>query len=236
MLEVSNIHTYYGRSHILQGVTLQVKKGEMVCLLGRNGMGKSTTLKSIMGLTPPTRGDLVFEGQNLRALKAYQIPRLGISYVPEDRRIFASLSVGENLLLGTKIFKGMKRAQIDENLKRVYKYFPILQDKEKDPGRSLSGGQQQMLAIARGFMGNPKLMLMDEPSEGLAPIIVKELISIVSQMCREEGLTLILVEQNARLAIQASDRGYVLEKGVVRYEGDRSYLLESPDVLHCCCL
>jgi len=236
MLEVSNIHTYYGRSHILQGVTLQVRKGEIVCLLGRNGMGKSTTLKSIMGLTPPARGDIVFEGKNLRALKAYQIPRLGISYVPEDRRIFASLSVKENLLIGTKIAKDIKRVQIDENLRRAYHYFPILLDKEHDPGKSLSGGQQQMLAIARGLMGNPKLMLLDEPSEGLAPLVVKEVMEIVTKMCREEGMTLILVEQNARLAIQTSDRGYVLEKGVVRYEGNRTYLQESPEVMQCCCL
>lgn len=234
MLEVRDVHTYYGRSHILQGVNLSVRDGEIVCLLGRNGVGKSTTLKSIMRLAPPLGGSVTFEGRDLASLKAHEVPRLGISYVPEDRRIFPLLTVQENLLLGAKSARGASRSQTQDNLARAYRYFPILEEKKRDLGRSLSGGQQQMLAVARGLMSSPKLMLLDEPSEGLAPLIVRELMSIVSRLCREEGLSLILVEQNARMAIQLSDRGYVLEKGTVRCEGTRSQLQDSEEVRQRC--
>lgn len=234
MLEVNDIHTYYSRSHILQGVNLKVEQGEIVCLLGRNGVGKSTTLKSIMGLTPPREGSILFEGQDLTTRKAHQIPRLGISYVPEDRRIFPELTVYENLLMGTKSAAKASPGSIKRNLELAYGYFPILLEKRKDPGRSLSGGQQQMLAVARGLMSNPRLMLLDEPCEGLAPIVVKELMRIVTALCREEGLTLLLVEQNARMAISVSNRGYVLEKGVVKCQGDRAFLSESPEVRERC--
>ena len=234
MLEVQGIHTYYGRSHILQGVNLTVKKGEIVCLLGRNGVGKSTTLKSIMGLTPPRDGTLSFEGRDLRKMKAHQIPHLGISYVPEDRRIFPELTVFENLMMGTKSSPKKDQSRTKQDLERIYEYFPILKEKRGNPGRSLSGGQQQMLAVARGLMSNPRLMLIDEPCEGLAPIVVKELMRIVTRLCREEGLTLMLVEQNARMAISVSDRGYVLEKGVVKCQGDRAYLSGSSEVKDRC--
>ena len=234
MLEVQGIHTYYGRSHILQGVNLRVEQGEIVCLLGRNGVGKSTTLKSIMGLTPPKEGSLSFDGRDLRKLKAHQIPHLGISYVPEDRRIFPELTVYENLIIGTKSSGKKDYTRIEKDLDRIYGYFPILKEKRANPGRSLSGGQQQMLAVARGLMSNPRLMLIDEPCEGLAPIVVKELMRIVTRLCRDEGLTLLLVEQNARMAIGVSDRGYVLEKGVVKCQGDREFLSESPEVRERC--
>lgn len=234
MLEISDLHTYYGRSHILQGVDLRVEKGEIVCLLGRNGVGKSTTLKSIMSLTPPRKGRILFRGVDLRRMKAHQIPRLGISYVPEDRRIFPELTVHENLLMGAKSAGKISSAKIRINLDLIYGYFPSLLEKEKNLGRSLSGGQQQMLSVARGLMSNPKLMLLDEPCEGLAPIVVKELMRIVTRLCREEGLTLLLVEQNARMAISVSTRGYVLEKGVVKCQGDRRFLSESPEVRERC--
>lgn len=234
MLAVRDIHTYYGRSHILQGVSVEIRPGEIVCLLGRNGVGKSTTLKSIMGLVPPRDGRVSFKGIDLRSLKPHQIPRLGISYVPEDRRIFPDLTVRENLVLGAKAARNGGRRRIDPNLERMFGYFPILRDKQKDPGNSLSGGQQQMLAVARGLMSEPKLMLLDEPCEGLAPIVVKELMRIITRLCREEGLTLLLVEQNARAAIAISDRGYVLEKGTVKCSGDREFLSTNPEVRERC--
>jgi branched-chain amino acid transport system ATP-binding protein len=234
MLEVQGIHTFYGRSHILQGVSLQVEAGEIVCLLGRNGVGKTTTLKSIMGLTPPRQGSIKYQGRELGGVKAHQVARLGISYVPEERRIFPQLSVRENLIMGTKSARKLSAEAIGLNLDRAYEYFPILKNKQNDPGSSLSGGQQQMLAVARGLMGNPRLMLLDEPCEGLAPIVVKELMRIVTRLSREEGLTILLVEQNARVAIKASDRGYVLEKGTVKCQGDRSFLSQSQEVRDRC--
>jgi len=234
MLKVNDIHTFYGLSHILQGVSLDVQAGEMVCLLGRNGVGKTTTLKSIIGLTPPRDGKIFFKGEEIQGKKPHEIARLGISYVPEDRRIFPMLTVKENLILGTKNAIEMNSKEKDQNLKRMYKYFPILKERERQQGNTLSGGQQQMLTIARGLMGNPQLMLLDEPSEGLAPLIVKELTSIILRLCHEEGLTLLLVEQNARLALRISKRGYVLEKGVVKIDGPCETLLESEEVKEQC--
>ena len=234
MLEVSGIHSYYGRSHILHGVDLRVEKGEVVCLLGRNGVGKTTTLKSIMGLVQPKEGSISFLGKTISRLKPHLIPRLGISYVPEERRIFPQLSVRENLVMGARREKRLPADVIKRNLDRAYAYFPILETKQRDPGNSLSGGQQQMLAVARGFMANPRLMLLDEPCEGLAPIIAKELMRIVAKLAREEGLTIVVVEQNAHLAIKVSDRGYVLEKGQVKCQGDREFLSTSAEVRERC--
>lgn len=234
MLKVDHIHTFYGLSHILQGVKLEVSAGEIVCLLGRNGVGKTTTLKSIIGLTPPRDGKITFKGEEIQGRKPHEVSRLGISYVPEDRRIFPMLTVKENLILGTKNASGMNLEQKIRNLERIYSYFPILKEREKQHGRTLSGGEQQMLSVARGLMGNSQLMLLDEPSEGLAPLIVKELMSIILRLCHEEGLTLLLVEQNARLALKISKRGYVLEKGVVKFEGPSEYLVESEEVKERC--
>lgn len=234
MLKVEDIHTFYGLSHILQGVSLEVQTGEIVCLLGRNGVGKTTTLKSIIGLTPPRKGKVVFKGQEIQGRKPHEISRLGISYVPEDRRVFPMLTVEENLILGTKNAYNMSLEQKKSKLERMYNYFPILKEREKQHGRTLSGGEQQMLTVARGLMGKSQLMLLDEPSEGLAPLIVKELMSIILRLCHEEGLTLLLVEQNARLALRISKRGYVLEKGVVKFEGPSEYLLESEEVKERC--
>ena len=234
MLKVDHIHTFYGLSHILQGVQLEVSAGEIVCLLGRNGVGKTTTLKSIIGLTPPREGKIIFKGEEIHGKKPHEVSRLGISYVPEDRRVFPLLTVKENLILGTKNVKGMSLKQKKGNLERIYNYFSILQEREKQLGRTLSGGEQQMLTVARGLMGNSQLMLLDEPSEGLAPLIVRELMSIILRLCNEERLTLLLVEQNARLALKISKRGYVLEKGVVKFEGPSEHLLESEEVKERC--
>jgi branched-chain amino acid transport system ATP-binding protein len=234
MLKVEDIHTFYGLSHILQGVSLEVRDGEIVCLLGRNGVGKTTTLKSIMGLTPPQKGKVIFKEQEIQGKRPHEVSRLGISYVPEDRRVFPILTVRENLILGTKNAGKMSPQQKASNLQRIYNHFPILREREKQYGRTLSGGEQQMLTVARGLMGSSKVMLLDEPSEGLAPLIVKELMSIIVRLCGEEGLTLLLVEQNARLALKISNRGYVLEKGVVRFEGPSKFLLESEEVKERC--
>ena len=234
MLQVSDMHTFYGRSHVLQGVSLKVDAKEIVCLLGRNGVGKSTTLKSITGLTPPREGSVHFDGKEMRGMKPHEIARRGISYVPEDRRIFPMLTVKENLFLGTKNLSNVNFEIKSGNLEKMYGYFPALRARKKQMGGTLSGGEQQMLTIARGLMGNPRLMLLDEPFEGLAPMIIREIIKIITLMCQEEGLTLLLVEQNARLALKLANRGYVLEKGSVTFEGPRDIMLESEEVKKRC--
>ena len=234
MLELENIHTYYGRSHILQGVSLTVRQQEIVCLLGRNGVGKTTTLKSIIGLTPPRRGAIRFENKEISGLKTHEISRKGISYVPEDRRIFPSLTVEENLLLGAKNLIDANSDAKMKNLGKMYNYFPILKARKKQSGGTLSGGEQQMLTIARGLMGNPKLMLLDEPFEGLAPLVVKELVKIISLLSQKEDLTLLIVEQNARMALRLANRGYVLEKGSVTFEGTSDVMQESEEVRRRC--
>jgi branched-chain amino acid transport system ATP-binding protein len=215
-------------------VSLKVDAKEIVCLLGRNGVGKSTTLKSITGLTPPRKGSVRFAGKEMRGMKPHEIVRRGISYVPEDRRIFPMLTVKENLVLGTKNLSNVNSEIKNGNLEKMYGYFPALRARKKQMGGTLSGGEQQMLTIARGLMGNPRLMLLDEPFEGLAPLIIKELTKIVTLMCQEEGLTLLLVEQNARLALKLANRGYVLEKGSVTFEGPRDVMLASEEVKKRC--
>ncbi len=234
MLKIHDVHTFYGRSHILQGVSLEVGSKEIVCLLGRNGVGKTTTLKSIMGLTPPRQGSILFQGDEISRMPTCEIACKGISYVPEDRRVFPMLTVFENLNLGTKILVHMTPSAKKSNLQNMYDYFPILNQRRNQLGGTLSGGEQQMLTIARGLMGNPRLMLLDEPFEGLAPLIVKELMRILGILCIQEALTLLLVEQNARLAIKLSDRGYVLEKGIVTFQGPRDVLSESEEVRKRC--
>lgn len=230
MLELEQIHTFYGRSHILQGVSLSVHQKEIVCLLGRNGVGKTTTLKSIIGITTPRKGSIRFQNRVISGLKTYEISRRGISYVPEDRRIFPALTVGENLILGTKNLIDAGPEEKMENLEKMYNYFPILKARKKQSGGTLSGGEQQMLTIARGLMGSPKLMLLDEPFEGLAPLVVKELVKIISLLNQEEGLTLLLVEQNARMALKLANRGYVLEKGSITFEGTSEVMQDSEEV------
>ena len=234
MLELKEIHTYYGRSHILQGVSLNVQAGEIVCLLGRNGVGKSTTLKSIMGLVPPRSGSILLKGEEIAGVPTHEIAKKGISYVPEDRRIFPNLTVRENLILGTQNLQKPTPEIKRKNLEKMYAYFPRLGARKSQMGGTFSGGEQQMLTIARGLMGNPQLMLLDEPCEGLAPIIVQELTKIIPLLCQSEGLTLLLVEQNAHVALKLAQRGYVLEKGAVTYHGPSDEMRESEEVKKKC--
>ena len=210
MLEVDGIHTYYGESHVLHGVSLRVAPGEAVALLGRNGAGKTTAIRSIVGFTPPRAGRVLFEGQAIERWPAYRIARQGLALVPQGRRVFAPLSVRENLLLGARS-EGW-------TLERVFELFPRLRERQAQLGGTLSGGEQQMLAIARALLTNGRLLLLDEPSEGLAPLIVRE-IGTTLQALKAQGLSLLLVEQNYHLALRVADRVYVMNKGQIVYQG-----------------
>ena len=212
ILSVEKINTYYGKSHILFDVSLDIYKNEVLCLLGRNGAGKTTTFKSIVMLNPPASGKVIFNGKCLNEFKPYQIFRLGIGLVPEDRRIFGPLTVKENLMLGARV--GRKGIW---NLDMVYKYFPILKEYESKPGGMLSGGEQQMLTIARTLMGNPEVLLLDEPSEGLSPVMVNTLKEIVLGL-KEAGATIVLSEQHVKFAMAVSDRVSIIDKGHIVYE------------------
>ena len=213
LLAVEDIYTAYGQSQVLFGVSLRVTAGECVALLGRNGVGKSTTMRSIMGLTPPVRGRVLWKARDIRGRAPYQVAREGLGFVPEDRRIFSELSVWENLDVAAR------RAQPGGwTVERVYDLFPKLQELRDRQGGFLSGGEQQMLTIARTLMGNPELLLLDEPSEGLAPLVVEHLREQIARLKRE-GLTILLAEQNVEFSLDLADRVYVLEKGHVRYDG-----------------
>ncbi|MBI5301971.1 MAG: ABC transporter ATP-binding protein [Chloroflexi bacterium] len=210
MLKVEGIHTYYGLSHILFGVSLEVARGQAVCLLGRNGAGKTTTLKSIVGLTPPRAGRVIFKDQVVNGRESYQLARLGIAYVPDDRRIFADLTVRENLDIAAR-GRGW-------DLARVYELFPQLKAMETRRGGYLSGGEQKMLAISRALMGNPDFLLLDEPMEGLAPVMVQTLEDRIKQL-KQTGLTVLIAEQNIASALALSDRVYVIDDGHIRFHG-----------------
>jgi branched-chain amino acid transport system ATP-binding protein len=210
VLEVDGIHTYYGESHVLHGVSLRVAPGEAVALLGRNGAGKTTAIRSIVGFTPPRAGRVLFEGQAIERWPAYRIARRGLALVPQGRRIFAPLSVRENMLLG-----GCAEGW---TLERVFALFPRLRERQAQLGGTLSGGEQQMLAIARALLTNGRLLLLDEPSEGLAPRIVREIGTILTTL-KAERLSLLLVEQNYHLALRVADRVYVMNKGQIVYQG-----------------
>ncbi|CAG0984153.1 High-affinity branched-chain amino acid transport ATP-binding protein LivF [Anaerolineae bacterium] len=214
MLEVDRIHTYYGLSHILFDVSLRVNAGEVVCLLGRNGAGKTTTMKSIIGITPPKQGKVRFKGEDIGGKESYLLARKGIAYVPDDRRIFADLSVGENLEIAARESKSDRKWDKTE----VYKLFPVLREKESRRGGHLSGGEQKMLAVARALMGNPDFILLDEPMEGLAPLLVRSLEDQILKL-KHAGLTVLLAEQNVSTAMRLSDRVYVIDDGHIRYEG-----------------
>jgi len=214
ILTVEKINTFYGDSHILFDVDLTIAEGEVVSLLGRNGAGKTTTLRSIMGLTPPREGSVRWLGEEVQRLKPHQIARKGLGFVPEDRRIFSRLSVEENLEIGA--FK-LERAS-GWTLERIYGLFPKLEQLKAHKGDQLSGGEQQMLAIARALMGTPKLVLLDEPSEGLAPAIVKDVGEMIGTL-QDEGIAVLLVEQNTRFACRLSDRVYIIDNGRVRFGG-----------------
>jgi branched-chain amino acid transport system ATP-binding protein len=225
MLEVERIHTFYGLSHILFGVSLRVESREVVCLLGRNGAGKTTTMKSVMGITPPKQGIIRYKGKEITGTEPYLLARKGISYIPDDRRIFADLTVGENLEIAMGKVKGGERW----NKERVYELFPALKKIESRRGSCLSGGEQKMLAIARALMSNPEFLLLDEPFEGLAPVLVYAIEEQIKKL-REAGLTVLLAEQNMRSALRLSDRGYIIDDGEIRYQGSIEELRENEEV------
>jgi branched-chain amino acid transport system ATP-binding protein len=227
LLEVKGLNTFYEQSHILQGVSLNVDHGEIVCLLGRNGVGKSTTLKSIIGLVHPRSGEVIFKGQNVAGMAPHVISKLGVGYVPEDRRIFPTLTLRENLLMGIK--PGQKGNGDGWNIEKVYKYFPALQARDKQKGGHLSGGEQQMLTIARTLMGNPEVLLIDEPTEGLAPKIV-ETVEQVIQDIHQHNIPILLVEQNMRVALRLAGRIYVISKGKIVFQGTGKELKEADEV------
>jgi len=224
MLDVRGIHTYYGLSHILFGVSLKVEPGEVVCLLGRNGAGKTTTMRSIMGLVPSREGKIFFKGEDITGKEPYQIARMGIAYVPDDRRIFADLTVEENLEIAER-----RRDGDGWSRERVYELFPALKEIRDRRGGCLSGGEQKMLAIARALMTNPELLLLDEPTEGLAPVLVQILEEQILKL-KEVGLTVLLAEQNVRSALRISDRGYIIDNGQIRFHGSVEELRENEEV------
>src|SRR5207248_3522305 len=230
LLRVEDIHTYYGKSHILHGVSLEVGHGEVVGLLGRNGVGKSTSLKAIAGLVRPSAGRLVFDGRPITNLPAHRLARLGIGYVPEDRRIFPLLTVTENLRTGLDRH-GVTPARKKQLLDKVYGYFPVLAERRNQAGGTLSGGEQQMLAIARAMMLEPKIILLDEPTEGLMPRMVAEILRIIDVLHRE-NVAVLLVEQNVPLTLEAGQRIYIIEKGVVRHHAMASELRVNDAVIH----
>jgi len=215
LVRVEGVHTYYGKSHILHGVSLTVGAGEVVGLLGRNGVGKSTTLKSIMGLVRPTQGAVTLNGQAITGLPPHKLARLGVGYVPEDRRIFRLLTVMENLRTGLDR-QGVTEEKRKTLLDKVFAYFPVLAERRGQAGGTLSGGEQQMLAIARAIMLEPKIILLDEPTEGLMPRMVSQIGHIIEAL-HKEGISILLVEQNVPLTLQASQRVYIMEKGNVRH-------------------
>ena len=225
MLEVDGIHTFYGLSHILFDVSLRVEPGQVVCLLGRNGAGKTTTMKSIIGLVPPKQGTIRFKGKAINGQEPYLLARQGIGYVPDDRRIFADLTVGENL----EIAERKARQGSGWNRQRVYELFPDLKDIESRRGGFLSGGEQRMLAIGRALMGNPEFLILDEPMEGLAPLMVRLIEQQILKL-KAAGLTVLLTEQNVNSALRLSDHCYIIDDGHIRFEGSIQELKDNDQV------
>jgi branched-chain amino acid transport system ATP-binding protein len=230
MLALENVHTYYGKSHILHGVSLEVGPGEVVGLLGRNGVGKSTTLKTIMGLVRPSEGRVQFEGRDIAGLAPHKLAHAGIAYVPEDRRIFRLLTVLENLRTGLDR-PSVPAERRQELLDKVYASFPVLRERRNQVGGTLSGGEQQMLAIARAMMLEPKIILLDEPTEGLMPRMVSQIREII-EILHRDGVAILLVEQNVPLTLAASNRIYIMEKGVVRHHAPAAALRADHAVMH----
>jgi len=227
VLKVEGIHTYYGSIQALKGVELTVNEGEIVCLIGANGAGKTTTLMTVSGITRPRKGRVYFKGRDITRLSTDKIVALGITQVPEGRMIFPVLTVEENLLMGSYIRKD--RDEVKKDRQYVFELFPVLAERRKQAGGTLSGGEQQMLAIGRALMARPKLLLLDEPSLGLAPIVVENIFEVIAKI-NSEGTTVMLVEQNAQMALQIAHRGYVLETGRVALEGSAGELLEDERV------
>jgi len=231
VLQFDALHAHYAKSHILQGVTLNVEPGEIVCLLGRNGVGKSTTLKSLMGLVKPSAGSVRFKGRDITGLPAYRVARLGLGYVPEERRIFPTISVKENLLMGIKPGRsaGTRANGKAWTLERVYAFFPRLRERENQRAGTLSGGEQQMLTTGRTLMGNPELLLVDEPTEGLAPMIVEQVERILTEIHRD-GTPILLVEQALETALGLAHRVYVMSKGEIVFTGNTQELKANEQV------
>jgi branched-chain amino acid transport system ATP-binding protein len=225
-LELRGVNTFYGRSHILFDVSLSIEKGEVVSVLGRNGAGKTTTFRSVIGLTPPQSGEIVFKGERISGLRAFRICRKGVGFVPEDRRCFPDLTVRENLEVAAR---REKETASPWTIDRLYALFPRLEEREGNLGSQLSGGEQQMLTIARTLMTNPEVLLLDEPSEGLAPLVVAMLAEMIVQI-RSEGVTVLLAEQNLHFCAKVADRGYVIDKGAIRYEGRMADLLADEEL------
>ncbi|HHH41024.1 MAG TPA: ABC transporter ATP-binding protein [Chloroflexi bacterium] len=228
MLEVQNLHTYYGNIHALRGISLTVDEGEIVTLIGANGAGKTTTLNTISGLLKPREGRVLLEGEEITDLPPHEIVKRGVVQAPEGRRIFARMTVMENLEIAAYTRTDKEGIRLD--MERVFDLFPRLAERRNQLGGTLSGGEQQMLAIGRALMGKPRVLLLDEPSMGLAPLLVEEIFETIQQLNSEEGVTILLVEQNALMALSVAHRGYVLETGEVVLEGSAKELRENPDV------
>ena len=224
MLEVNEIHTYYGTSHILFGISFDVKEGEAVCLLGRNGAGKTTTFRSIIGLTPPKKGSIKFRDKEIIGKPPYRIAKMGIGFVPDTRRIFPDLTVRQNILIARR-----EKEKAVWNLETIYALFPKLRELDTHMGTQLSGGEQQMLTVARTLMTNPELLLLDEPGEGLAPLVIKAMEQQLGEI-KKLGITMLICEHNVGLATALSDRGYVIDKGAIRYQGTIEELQKNEEV------
>jgi branched-chain amino acid transport system ATP-binding protein len=230
LLDVKGLNTYYGESHVLQDMSVAVDNGEIVALLGRNGMGKSTTLKSIMGLVKPQSGTILFQGKDISKSPPYKTARIGIGYVPEERRIFPNLSVQDNLRMGIKHGAAAKTGSQNKwTFDRIFEHFPFMKARTHQRGALLSGGEQQMLAIGRTLMGNPDLLLVDEPTEGLAPVMVKEVRDILEEI-NKTGVSILLVEHNLKVAMSLADRVYLMGKAHLGFTGTKEELDERPDI------
>ena len=227
MLEIRDLHVHFGVIHALKGISMTVNDGEIVTLIGANGAGKTTTLRTISGLKKPTSGDIILNGTNIAGMSARQRVAMGISHAPEGRRVFPAMTVLENLEMGAYLRKD--KAEVAKDLKMVYDLFPILADRQNQPAWTLAGGEQQMLAIGRALMSRPKILLLDEPSLGLAPLLVQEIFNIIKDVNRA-GTTVLLVEQNARMALQIAHRAYVMETGSIVLSGGGAELLQSDQV------
>jgi branched-chain amino acid transport system ATP-binding protein len=227
MLKVQNIHTYYGQSHILQGVSLRVEKGEIVLLSGRNGAGKTTTIRSIMGLVPPKSGEIHFLGERITGVPVHLVSQKGISLVPEGRKIIPGLSVFENLKLAT--LKNRDKVKVGELFEQIAQIFPRLKERWTQEGTSLSGGEQQMLAIARALISDPVLILIDEPSEGLSPIMVEKIAEVLKEI-QKKGTTILLVEQNTDMALEIANRCYLMDEGLIKFEGSPEEIKKNEEI------
>ena len=227
ILKVDRIDTFYGQSHVLQGVSFSINEGEVVSLLGRNGVGKTTTLRSIMGLTPPRTGKILLRDVDIVGKPPFQIAQMGIGYMPDDRRIFPDLTLYENLELARRL---SKKGKVSWTFEKVYNLFPVFTDLKERKGTQLSGGEQKMLAIGRALMKNPDLLLLDEPSEGLAPLIVQNLVEVIGRI-QGEGVTILLADQNLKFCRKTSDRGYILEKGIVQHQGLMEEIWQNEEIV-----